>query len=75
MHKKQPEQESNEAILASIKKEMDAPRMATSTREELRLLPHHATGTEKAVVLDVAKNSDAVQAPAMLPRDENNRQG
>jgi hypothetical protein len=34
MHKKQPKQESNQAILARVKKEMDEPRMAESTREE-----------------------------------------
>ena len=34
MHKNQPKQESNRAILARVKKEMDEPRMAESTREE-----------------------------------------
>jgi hypothetical protein len=34
MHKNQPKQESNRAILARVKKEMDKPRMAESTREE-----------------------------------------
>jgi hypothetical protein len=34
MHKNEPKQESNEAILARVKKEMDEPRMAESTREE-----------------------------------------
>ena len=34
MHKNQPKQESNQAILARIKKEMGKPRMAESTREE-----------------------------------------
>ena len=34
MHKNQPKQESNQAILARVKKEMDEPRMAESTREE-----------------------------------------
>jgi len=34
MHKNQPNQESNQAILAHVKKEMDEPRMAESTREE-----------------------------------------
>jgi hypothetical protein len=33
MHKNQPKQESNRAILARVKKEMDEPRMAESTRE------------------------------------------
>jgi hypothetical protein len=34
MHKNEPKQESNQAILARVKKEMDEPRMAESTREE-----------------------------------------
>jgi hypothetical protein len=34
MHMNQPKQESNQAILARVKKEMDEPRMAESTREE-----------------------------------------
>jgi hypothetical protein len=34
MNKNEPNQESNQAILARVKKEMDEPRMAESTREE-----------------------------------------
>jgi hypothetical protein len=34
MHKNEPKQESNQAILARVRKEMDEPRMAESTREE-----------------------------------------
>ena len=34
MHKNEPIQESNQAILARVKKEMYEPRMAESTREE-----------------------------------------
>jgi hypothetical protein len=34
MHKNEPNQESNQAILARVKKEMDEPRMAESAREE-----------------------------------------
>jgi hypothetical protein len=34
MHKNEPKQESNQAILARVKNEMDEPRMAESTREE-----------------------------------------
>jgi hypothetical protein len=34
MHKNQPKQESNQAILARVKREMDEPRMAESAREE-----------------------------------------
>ena len=32
MNKNEPKQESNQAILARVKKEMDGPRMAESTR-------------------------------------------
>jgi hypothetical protein len=34
MHKNQPGQESNQALLARVKKEMDEPRVAESAREE-----------------------------------------
>ena len=34
MHKNEAKQESNQATLARVKKEMDEPRMAESTREE-----------------------------------------
>jgi hypothetical protein len=34
MHKNDPKQESNQATLARVKKEMNEPRMAESTREE-----------------------------------------
>jgi len=34
MHKNGPKQESNQAVLARVKKEMDDPRTAESTREE-----------------------------------------
>ena len=34
MNKNEPKQESNQAILARVKKEMDEPRMAESTREK-----------------------------------------
>jgi len=33
-HENEPKQESNQAILARVKKEIDGPRMAESTREE-----------------------------------------
>jgi hypothetical protein len=37
MHKRknEPKQESSQATLAGVKKEMDKPRMAESTREKL----------------------------------------
>ena len=34
MHKHEPKQECNQAILARVKKEMDEPHMAESTRGE-----------------------------------------
>jgi hypothetical protein len=34
MHKNERKQESNQATLARVKKEMDEPRMAESTREQ-----------------------------------------
>jgi hypothetical protein len=34
MYKNKPKPESNPATLARVKKEMDEPRMAESTREE-----------------------------------------
>ena len=34
MHKNEPKQESSQATLARVKKEMDEPRMAESTPEE-----------------------------------------
>jgi hypothetical protein len=34
MHENEPKQESNQATLARVKKEMDEPRIAESTREE-----------------------------------------
>jgi hypothetical protein len=49
MHKNEPKQESNQATLARVKKEMDELRMAESTRgkdvtqttrQELEKLPH-----------------------------------
>jgi hypothetical protein len=35
MQRNEPKQESNQATLARVKKEMDEPRLAESTREEL----------------------------------------
>ena len=34
MHKNDPKEESNQATLARVKKEMDEPRVAESAREE-----------------------------------------
>jgi len=41
MHRNQPRQPFNQAILARVKKEMDEPRMAESTREGYD--PNHTT--------------------------------
>jgi hypothetical protein len=58
MYKNQPKQESDQAILARVEKEMDEPRMAESTRRQ----PHYAAGFGKAAVPDVAKNSRAAHS-------------
>ena len=56
---KEPRKESNKATLARIKKEMDEPRMAESTREEnanqttrqeLEKLPESKRGKESGAV-------------------------
>jgi hypothetical protein len=61
MHKNQPKQESNQALLARVKKEMDEPRMAESTREEYDSQPHYAAGVGKAAVMR-RKKSRVVRA-------------
>ena len=70
MHKNEPKQESNQAILARVKKEMDEPRMAESTpeqdvnqttRQELEKLPQ--------------SNVRTIPGPPVrreLPREKNN---
>jgi hypothetical protein len=60
MHKNQPKQESDQAILARVKKEMDEPRMAESTREEYDV-NHTTAGTGNAAVMR-GKKSRAVCA-------------
>ena len=57
MHKNEPKQESNQATLARVKKEMDEPRMAASTREE-----DHSAGTGKAAVVEGENESGAARA-------------
>jgi hypothetical protein len=57
MHKNEPKQESNQATLARVKKEMDEPRMAESTREE-----DHTAGTGRAAVVERENNSGAAGA-------------
>jgi len=60
MHKNEPKQESSQATLARVKKEMDEPRMAESTRKED--VNHHAPGTGKAAIIQRNKKSRAVRA-------------
>lgn len=66
MHLNEPKQESNQATLARVKKEMDEPRMAESTWEEERQ-PDHAAGTGKAAVVQRGKESRAVRAQGDAP--------
>jgi|GEM_PF-1888636 hypothetical protein len=75
MHKNQARKKSNQALLARIKKEMDEPRMAASTREEtvsstkrpepvkLPVIQHGRHGQE---LLGSSKRRE------MLPRSEDN---
>jgi hypothetical protein len=51
MHKNQPRQESNQALLARVKKEMDEPRMAESTREGYDVNHTTLQETGKAAVI------------------------
>jgi hypothetical protein len=61
MHKNEPKQESNQLTLARVKKEMDEPRMAESTRGKRRD-PDHATETGKAAVVERENDSGAAHA-------------
>jgi hypothetical protein len=56
-HKNGPRQESNQATLARVKKEMDEPRMAASTRENSQ--PEHAAGVGKAAVIERGKDKES----------------
>jgi hypothetical protein len=70
MHKNEPKQESNQATLARVKKEMDEPRMAESTRgkdvtqptrQELQKLPQ-----------SIVRTSPEPPMRRELPREKNN---
>jgi hypothetical protein len=70
MHKNEPKQESNQAILARVKKEMDEPRMAESTRgkdvnqttrQKLEKLPYSNVRTSPGPLLH-----------REIPREKNN---
>jgi hypothetical protein len=54
-HKNGPRQESNQATLARVKKEMDEPRVAASAREE-ESQPEHVAGVGKAAVVQRGKD-------------------
>jgi hypothetical protein len=60
-HKNEPRRESNRAILAHVKKEMDEPRMSESAREE-DSRPDHAAGVGKAAILRHGKESHSIPA-------------
>ena len=71
MHMNESKQESNESTLARVKKEMDEPRMAESTREE------NANQTtrqelEKLPESNVVKSPEPSVRRGMLPREGNN---
>ncbi len=61
MHKNEPKQESNQATLARVKKEMDEPRMAESTREQDVNQPTRQE-LEKAAAVERKNESGAAHA-------------
>src|ERR1019366_6800461 len=75
MHKSQPRQESNQALLARVKKEMDEPRIAESTRSPHQ--PPWPPGRGRAVASrsEILASPTGVSAPrAPSPRSRvNNR--
>ena len=68
---KEPRKESNKATLARIKKEMDEPRMAESTREE-DVNQTTRQELEKLPESNVVKSPEPSVRRGMLPREENN---
>jgi hypothetical protein len=56
-HKNGPTQESSQATLARVKKEMDEPRMAASTRENSQ--PERTAGVGKAAVIQRGKDKES----------------
>jgi hypothetical protein len=63
IHKISPKRESNRAILAHVKKEMDKPRMSQSAREEEEeSQPDHAARVENAAVIQGDEESPAIRA-------------
>jgi hypothetical protein len=73
MHKNDPKQESNQATLARVKKEMDEPRMAESTREE-DINQTTRQKLEKLPQSNVVKEFRTAVQQGMLPREKNNGQ-
>jgi hypothetical protein len=70
MHKNEPKKESNQATLARVKKEMDQPRKAKSTREEdVNQTTRQELG--KAAIILRGQESRAVRAQG-FPREKNN---
>jgi hypothetical protein len=70
MHKNDPKQESDQATLARVKKEMDEPRMAESTREE-DVNQTTRQKLEKLPQSNVVKEFRTVVQQGMLPKEKN----
>jgi hypothetical protein len=70
MHKNEPKQESNQATLARVKKEMDEPRMAESTRER----DVNQTTRQKLEKLPQSKVRTSPEPPMRrdFPKEKNN---
>jgi hypothetical protein len=60
-HEDAPTRKFNEATLARVKKEMDAPRITESARNEEASQPGHA-GFGKAAIIQRGKESRAARA-------------
>jgi hypothetical protein len=71
MHKDKPKQKSDQSILARIKKEMDEPRMAESTRVE-NVNQTRRQELEKLTQSNVVKSPGPCVRSGALPRAENN---
>ena len=69
MHKNDPKQESDQATLARVKKEMDEPRMAESTREEVNQTTRQKL--EKLPQSNVVKEFRTAVQQGMLPKEKN----
>jgi hypothetical protein len=69
MHKNDPKQESDQATLARVKKEMDEPRMAESTREEVNQTTRQKL--EKLPQSNVVKEFRTAVQQGMLPKKKN----